>query len=142
MLVDFAGDLSSLTHHSSHSVSVLNLHAVELADSGNYSCQPAGLHKEPARRSCCKESRIAQAVLYDAVLCSRALLWRCLTGPAGIHHTPCPQSGEGAKTVDQRNFCGRADLAGNLAARSCSSSLHNRNRTLTLTTKFRWNYLC
>jgi len=46
MLVDFAGDLSSLTHHSSHSVSVLNLHAVELADSGNYSCQPAGLHKE------------------------------------------------------------------------------------------------
>ena len=45
MLVDFAGDLSDLTHASTHSLSTLNLPSVDLADSGNYSCQPASLHK-------------------------------------------------------------------------------------------------
>ena len=45
MLVDFAGDLSDLTHSSTHSLSTLYLPSVDLADSGNYSCQPASLHK-------------------------------------------------------------------------------------------------
>jgi len=45
MLVDFAGDLSDLTHASTHSLSTLYLPSVDLADSGNYSCQPASLHK-------------------------------------------------------------------------------------------------
>ena len=45
MLVDFAGDLSSLSHSSTHSLSTLALASVELGDSGNYSCQPASLHK-------------------------------------------------------------------------------------------------
>lgn len=43
MLVDFTGSFSSLTHSSSHSVSVLSLDSVTLEDSGNYSCQPAAL---------------------------------------------------------------------------------------------------
>ena len=45
MLIDFAGDLSDLTHASTHSLSTLYLPYVKLADSGNYSCQPARLHK-------------------------------------------------------------------------------------------------
>ena len=44
MLVDFTGELSSLTHHSSRSVSQLSLTQVQAEDSGNYTCQPAGLN--------------------------------------------------------------------------------------------------
>ena len=45
MLVDFTGELSSLTHLSSRSVSQLGLTQVQAEDSGNYTCQPAGLDK-------------------------------------------------------------------------------------------------
>lgn len=44
MLVDFTGELSSLSHHSSKSVSQLSLTQVQAEDSGNYTCQPAGLN--------------------------------------------------------------------------------------------------
>ena len=45
MLVDFTGGLSSLSHAATHSMSRLHLASVQMADNGNYTCQPAGLYK-------------------------------------------------------------------------------------------------
>ena len=45
MLVDFTGKLSSLSHQTATSISVLSLTEVMARDSGNYTCQPAGLNK-------------------------------------------------------------------------------------------------
>ena len=45
MLVDFTGQQSSLSHQTASSVSVLSLSSVLAGDSGNYTCQPAGLTK-------------------------------------------------------------------------------------------------
>lgn len=45
MLVDFTGGLSSLSHAATHSISSLHLDSVQMADNGNYTCHPAGLHK-------------------------------------------------------------------------------------------------
>ena len=45
MLVDFTGQLSSLSHQTASSISLLSLASVMAEDSGNYTCQPAGLNK-------------------------------------------------------------------------------------------------
>ena len=51
MLVDFTGGLSSLSHAATHSISSLHLDSVQMADNGNYTCHPAGLHKVIQSRS-------------------------------------------------------------------------------------------
>ena len=45
MVLDFTGSRTALSNSATHTISTLSLPSVHLADSGNYSCQPASLQR-------------------------------------------------------------------------------------------------